>query len=90
MFDCYKNSPANHKACMEYLREHGYLDRGSGLHVVTHQTGNCDGTMYMHTEVSGLNETQLGELRQHFGKRIVDRLGQKKYDGYFVWISHTD
>lgn len=88
MRDCYKNSPANYKACMEYLKEHGYLDRGHS--VITQQTGNCDDTMYMTTEVTGLTETQLGEFREFFGKRLRDHLGRRRHDGFFVVISHTD
>ena len=90
-YDGYKNSPANHQRCMDYLEEHGYLALGSGHSVITQQTGNCDGTKYMHTEITDVTEVQLGELRQFFGERISKKCSHRTgRNRYFVMINHYE
>jgi len=89
-FDCYKNSAAHHKRCLDYLKENGYLALGSKTYVMTQQTGECNGTMYMHSEIKGCSDAQLAELREFFGDRLREQFTKIRWNGWFVLISHTD
>lgn len=85
---CYKNSRSNYEEFNRFVNTHRYTWLGSGLSLITQQTGNCDGSMYMFTEVIGLNEKQLHDFQYHFGNR-VSILNQRQ-GRFSIRVSHTD
>lgn len=86
----YKNSARNHNLLLDFLEERGYLALGSGNSVVTQQTGNCDGTLYMHTEIDGVTDEQYMELKNGFGQHFHQPSCEKRWGGWFLLISHYE